>query len=726
MPKAALNFEKLPKAALNEAHGTLSTKTTRGEWNAGHCSRAECNLGYNHPGPCSDITVPTVQGNPARSTRGARMRAIAEENEPTEEPCEEAEEEVSDTDERTIDALLATSYSITSPQMLEDDTSTTMETMYGTCIDALSATVDLDELHSPIVNGSQSKPKTGTFDMTLPLPTDLKSAMESPNWDVPMGYKYAVDRECNAWIKQKVLQGTSWDQIKQDLHALNMRLLFTIKTDKKNCFQRAKLRILILGHQYAVKQGEHYFENYSQTVRWPNIRAICAQACINGFTYAKQIDTGAAFLFEANELGTQVLVRVPKELGDILGCGELAFCLKAAYGLPSAPRAFFNFVKRTLSNPNGCNLTQSRQDEAVFFRVEGDEYIFVGTWVDDFLVIGNSKRLYDKFYQHYKIAVDDAIDEADLDFMLGVNFTVDYENQTIKLHCEKAINKLVQKYGTPSRQSLVPALESAVELTDLELPVVGSPEYQALRTRAERYRSLVPAILYNVTTVRADCAWITGIWCQCLDNPTARHCDAAEILLAYLLTTIGHGINYGGDHIERQLKTVYSPLKDSMTGLSDSNWLAHRSISAFLIYLAGGLILWASKRQPVTSLSSTEAEYYAASACGTEVVAMRHFLAEITNKAHPSATPIYVDNSACVSLARDFNSCKRTKHIDRRVHFLTDYQKMGEIQLIYIPTSKNTADALTKPLAKHKFLEHRNLIVRESAAWGGVKADKPP
>ena len=259
----------------------------------------------------------------------------------------------------------------------------------------------------------------------------LKSAMESPNWDVPMGYKYAVDRECNAWIKQKVLQGTSWDQIKQDLHALNMRLLFTIKTDKKNCFQRAKLRILILGHQYAVKQGEHYFENYSQTVRWPNIRAICAQACINGFTYAKQIDTGAAFLFEANELGTQVLVRVPKELGDILGCGELAFCLKAAYGLPSAPRAFFNFVKRTLSNPNGCNLTQSRQDEAVFFRVEGDEYIFVGTWVDDFLVIGNSKRLYDKFYQHYKIAVDDAIDEADLDFMLGVNFTVDYENQTI-------------------------------------------------------------------------------------------------------------------------------------------------------------------------------------------------------------------------------------------------------------------------------------------------------
>ena len=37
-------------------------------------------------------------------------------------------------------------------------------------------------------------------------------------------------------------------------------------------------------------------------------------------------------MFEPNEPGTQVLVKVPRELGDILGCGELAFCHKAAYG----------------------------------------------------------------------------------------------------------------------------------------------------------------------------------------------------------------------------------------------------------------------------------------------------------------------------------------------------------------------------------------------------------
>ena len=49
---------------------------------------------------------------------------------------------------------------------------------------------------------------------------------------------------------------------------------------------------------------------------------------------------------------------------------------------------------------------------------------------------------------------------------------------------------------------------------------------------------------------------------------------------------------------------------------------------------------------------------------------------------------------------------------------------MGEIQVIYIPTSRNTADAFTKPLSKAKFLEHRSLITRESAAWGGVRVNR--
>ena len=115
--------------------------------------------------------------------------------------------------------------------------------------------------------------------------------------------------------------------------------------------------------------------------------------------------------------------------------------------------------------------------------------------------------------------------------------------------------------------------------------------------------------------------------------------------------------------------------------------------------------------QPVTSLSSAEAEYYAGSACGASVVALRHFMDDI------GATPlfptiIFIDNTATVDLAKDFKSCKRTKHIDRRVNFLTDYQAAGEVEVVHIGTSMNTADALTKPLAKPDFVKHASALVR--------------
>ena len=196
-----------------------------------------------------------------------------------------------------------------------------------------------------------------------------------------------------------------------------------------------------------------------------------------------------------------------------------------------------------------------------------------------------------------------------------------------------------------------------------------------------------------------------------MENPSERHLDAAETLLAYLLDTPTHGILYDARAENSEFHSKYSSLKDGMCAMSDSNWSSGRSISGLIILLAGGLICWASKKQPVTSLSSTEAEYYAASACGTAVLALRLFMRDI-GAAQLLPTPVYVDNTACVNLAKNFKACKRTKHIDRRINFLTDYQEMGEIQVLNISTSANTADALTKPLAKMDFKKHAKILVR--------------
>ena len=256
----------------------------------------------------------------------------------------------------------------------------------------------------------------------------------------------------------------------------------------------------------------------------------------------------------------------------------------------------------------------------------------------------------------------------------------------------------------------MPALAEYAELNTEHLPEVGSPHWQSLRPRAERYRALVPSMLYAVTTTRPDAAEAVGRCCRCLDNPSEKHLDAADTLLAYLGDTPSVGVVYDNTS-SNGLAAIYSSLKEGLYALSDSNHSTGKSVSGFVVMLHGSPIAWGSKLQPVVSLSSTEAEYYAASVCGTVVLAIRNFLKDISlGELHP--TPVFVDNSACVNLGKHFSSCRRVKHIDRRVWFLTDYQEQGHIEIRPVTTARNTADFFTKPLSKGVFNFHRSALVR--------------
>ena len=51
---------------------------------------------------------------------------------------------------------------------------------------------------------------------------------------------------------------------------------------------------------------------------------------------------------------------------------------------------------------------------------------------------------------------------------------------------------------------------------------------------------------------------------------------------------------------------------------------------------------------------------------------------------------------------------KRTKHIDIWHHFIRDHLKKGDISLEWVPTEDMTADILTKPLDRKRFMALRN------------------
>ena len=71
---------------------------------------------------------------------------------------------------------------------------------------------------------------------------------------------------------------------------------------------------------------------------------------------------------------------------------------------------------------------------------------------------------------------------------------------------------------------------------------------------------------------------------------------------------------------------------------------------------------------------------------------------------------INVDNKGSIDLANGESVTKRSKHIEVRYHMLRDLVKKNEIALSYIPINENAADSLTKPLAKTRFVEFRDMI----------------
>ena len=69
------------------------------------------------------------------------------------------------------------------------------------------------------------------------------------------------------------------------------------------------------------------------------------------------------------------------------------------------------------------------------------------------------------------------------------------------------------------------------------------------------------------------------------------------------------------------------------------------------------------------------------------------------------------DNTGCISSSEDPVLHGRMKHIDIKYHRLKEFVAEGTCKLIYCPTHRQIADALTKSLPKADFTKMRDCMV---------------
>eukprot|EP00253_Pinus_taeda_P021843 PITA_21843 len=142
-----------------------------------------------------------------------------------------------------------------------------------------------------------------------------------------------------------------------------------------------------------------------------------------------------------------------------------------------------------------------------------------------------------------------------------------------------------------------------------------------------------------------------------------------------------------------------------LRGTSDYDWAGdldqRRSTSGYVFNLFGGVVSWMSKKQSVEALSTTEAEYMAATHASNEVVWLQRLCSSMGLV--KGVIRIDCDNKSAIFLVNNPTYHSKTKQIDVQYHFVRDIIEDKKVLVVKMDTLKNTADALTKSVSSEKF-----------------------
>lgn len=150
-----------------------------------------------------------------------------------------------------------------------------------------------------------------------------------------------------------------------------------------------------------------------------------------------------------------------------------------------------------------------------------------------------------------------------------------------------------------------------------------------------------------------------------------------------------------------------------LSGFCDADYAGdpdtRRSTTGYAFCYANNLDTLASQRQKLVTLSTTEAEYVAATAAAGEAIWFRNLLKDVDINSYKPIV-IHIDNQSAIRLAKNPEYHKRTQHIEVRYHFRREKVASQEIIVEYISTENQRADTFTKAVPRDRLNKLCNML----------------
>jgi ribonuclease HI len=364
---------------------------------------------------------------------------------------------------------------------------------------------------------------------------------------------------------------------------------------------------------------------------------------------------------------------------------EDGYCLqllKTIYGLSSSPIRWKELiVDQVLVGEYG--LTKVANEDCL---LHGED-IYVLIYVDDIKLTGTTdaiNKLVAFLQERFKVTKESN------NTYLGINLTPTSEG--LCMHQEPAINKIIAEYGmadSKARQTPLPHNNA--------LPILETKQ------ETQGYRQLVGKLMYLLAT-RPDLSFAMKELSRFNDANSEVHWNAAKSTLGYLRAYAAQGL-------------LLKPLSENrITAYVDASYAeeldTRKSTTGKIVFWGDNVISYKSKTQPIVTQSSFEAELMAISSVAQDILWLRNVLEELGyEQTKPSI--VYTDSQSVIKwITRGKSSSRqRSKHIDVRALKIIELVESKVVELRYIPTEDNIADAFTKSLGRNKFHFHMNKVM---------------
>eukprot|EP00253_Pinus_taeda_P006525 PITA_06525 len=225
-------------------------------------------------------------------------------------------------------------------------------------------------------------------------------------------------------------------------------------------------------------------------------------------------------------------------------------------------------------------------------------------------------------------------------YYLGIEVT--QHPKSIFLSQKKYVGDLLNRFGMTECNPLTTPMEQNLKLTSIE-----GKEFED----ATKYRQLVGNLNY-LTTTRPDISFAVGILSRFMQKPCEGHWSAAKRVLR-------------------------------------------------ICYDLGIRVLWRSCNNQFPTDHNRSRIMWHATEATKEIVWLRKILEDLQVK-QVQSTPLMIDNTSTIKLAKNPEFHGRTKHINTKYHLIRHHVEAKTIHLRHSSTNEQIADIFTKALGREK------------------------